>query len=223
MKNKTTHFVILLLIMLGFLSYVFSINSNKLLVSIATYSLIAGVALYIGLDKKSIGLSKKYIKNGVILALPFMAIIFLVALVIFTLQPEIFKDARYQQDSESLFYSIFITLPLYTVLLEELAFRGVLLGSLLRVSSMKTTILLSSITFGLWHSFTASAVSLGTFSKDLTVPSIAVVIAIVVITSFAGWFFAWLRLKSNSLVAPILVHWSINATGIILAYFAWNV
>ena len=42
----------------------------------------------------------------------------------------------------------------------------------------------------------------------------------VVFTSLAGVVLCWLRLRSNSLVAPVLAHWTVNGLGVIVAALA---
>ena len=37
-----------------------------------------------------------------------------------------------------------------------------------------------------------------------------------------GVFFWWLRDRSQSLLAPMALHWSTNALGYLFAYAAWN-
>jgi uncharacterized protein len=46
------------------------------------------------------------------------------------------------------------------------------------------------------------------------------VIVTVVFTSLAGVVLCWLRLRSNSLVAPVLAHWTVNGLGVIVAALA---
>jgi uncharacterized protein len=46
------------------------------------------------------------------------------------------------------------------------------------------------------------------------------VIATVVFTTLGGVVLCWLRLRSNSLVAPVLAHWTVNALGVIVTLVA---
>lgn len=108
---------------------------------------------------------------------------------------------------------VLIRIPLVTALGEEVAFRGVLLGLLLVWYSPFRAAVLSSALFGLWHVLpgvdaleTTTAAQLGT--GFLGAASVA---GQVFVTGFAGMVFAWLRLRSGSLVAPVLAHWGLNA------------
>jgi membrane protease YdiL (CAAX protease family) len=52
-------------------------------------------------------------------------------------------------------------------------------------------------------------------NKDLRRRKYGSIIGVVLITASAGVVFAWLRIISNSVVAPWLVHWSINSSGML--------
>jgi membrane protease YdiL (CAAX protease family) len=110
--------------------------------------------------------------------------------------------------------------PFGTALIEEVLFRGVLLGLLLQHNSSLVAILISAIIFGLWHIFPTIAMLennkiLAKANKDLRRRKYGSIIGVVLITASAGVVFAWLRIISNSVVAPWLVHWSINSSGML--------
>jgi len=46
------------------------------------------------------------------------------------------------------------------------------------------------------------------------------VTADVIATAIAGMFFTWLRILSGSLIAPWLVHWTINGSSMVSVLFA---
>ena len=66
---------------------------------------------------------------------------------------EAFRDTRYRLDWEHALLTAFVLIPVGTVLLEEIAFRGVLWGLLRRVRGGGTVIatIVSSVLFGLMH------------------------------------------------------------------------
>jgi membrane protease YdiL (CAAX protease family) len=223
MNNKISiYYTIALLASLGFASYIFSIvsSANKTIAIIASYLLVMSIAMLANLTWDSIGLSKDSLVKGFIYALPFIAVIVVGAIGVFLFKSEIFQDERYKQGSSLVLFTVFITLPFFTVLIEELAFRGVLFGMLQNIVSQNYAVILSSISFGVWHVFSANALS--SAAIPATIPKVLVVVSVILATSIAGAFFTWLRLKSGSLITPILVHWTINSVGIILAYFAWQ-
>lgn len=144
------------------------------------------------------------------------ALIVGVLLTIFIFWPSVFLDARYNLSFISYIREVFVRLPFMTVIVEELVFRGVLLALLMRFLSTSKSVAISSVLFGLWHIGTATAVT-----TQFYVPQPLIIVAVVVATSLAGALLAHLRIRSNSLIAPILVHWAINAGAITLARLAW--
>lgn len=101
-----------------------------------------------------------------------------------------------------------VVIPLGTAVFEETIFRGVLLGVLLRRSSRTKAVVISSVAFGLWH-----LVPLNVDSGRRAVAALGVV----AVTTAAGVLFAWLRLRSGSLLAPILAHVATNSFAYVAA------
>jgi membrane protease YdiL (CAAX protease family) len=134
-----------------------------------------------------------------------------------------FQDRRYNHGLSTAFYSALVLLPIKTVFFEELVFRGIILGLVLKIKASKwTAVIVSSLLYGLWHLSTATGVkgdkALGGLGNNSIIISIGVVLA----TTFAGMLFCELRLRSKSLVAPVLAHWFINGTAIVLAALSWR-
>jgi membrane protease YdiL (CAAX protease family) len=111
-----------------------------------------------------------------------------------------------------------VLIPLTTVIPEEYAFRGVLWGLLRRQSGRRVATAVSSALFGLWHVFPA----LGGGAANDSVAGVlgggvagAVlrVAGTVLFTGLAGVLFCELRDRSDSLLAPILLHWAVNGFG----------
>jgi membrane protease YdiL (CAAX protease family) len=121
--------------------------------------------------------------------------------------------------------TVLVVIPLGTVLPEELAFRGLLLSLLGRRWSVPAATLLSSGLFGLWHVLpslgggAADAAIASTVGGDTAGMGIRVVAA-VCFTSLAGVVHCWLRLRSGSLLAPMLAHWTVNGLGVIVMLLA---
>jgi uncharacterized protein len=127
-------------------------------------------------------------------------------------------------DREAL-WAILVVIPLGTVLPEELAFRGLLLDLLGRRQGMLAGTLLSSALFGLWHVLpslgggAANAAMVGMVGAG-TPGTVARVVVTVGFTSLAGVVLCWLRLRSGSLLAPVLLHWTVNGLGVIVTLVA---
>lgn len=111
-------------------------------------------------------------------------------------------------------------IPVGTALFEEVAFRGVLLGALLRAGSRRRAVAVSSAVFGLWH-VAPTAVALRVNDVAVASPEgLGAMAGAVAATTVAGAAFAGLRLGSGSLLAPILAHWATNASGLLAAAWA---
>lgn len=193
-----------------------------------TTAFVAGLVL-LGIMQRAqlslheIGLSKKTAIHGAKYGAIGALAIITVELIAFLIVPTLFKDQRYDQSYTLAFRAVFILVPLRTILLEEFAFRGALLSLCLRVFSTKQAVILSSLLFGIWHILPSLTIASFTLPIVEVVAHKAVgIVAIVLATTCAGIFFSWLRLKTRSLAAPMLVHWAINSTGIILAAIIWH-
>jgi membrane protease YdiL (CAAX protease family) len=114
-------------------------------------------------------------------------------------------------------YQALIRIPVGTALWEEIAFRGVLQAALRRVMPKATAIAVTSCVFGVWHirptlqALRANGLA-GTRGR-----AVAGVAAAVATTTAGGVLFSWLRERSGSLTAPILLHVATNSGGLIAA------
>jgi uncharacterized protein len=132
-------------------------------------------------------------------------------------------DSRAAISGGRLAYELGVSIVLLTAIPEEFAFRGVLLGSALRMWGPWRASLVTSALFGLWH----IAPTLGTMSDNHefrgAVASVAgqslVVLGAIAVTFAAGLAFCWLRLRSRSLVAPVMAHAATNGLALTVAWF----
>lgn len=121
-----------------------------------------------------------------------------------------------------LLWRVLIRVPFGTVLLEEIAFRGVLWAMVRRRRGTAWATAVSSLLFGLWHVLpsrglsrsNAAAAALGTGPAGTTLSVAAAVAA----TTVAGIVLCELRRRSGSLVAPAALHWALNGFGYLLAW-----
>jgi membrane protease YdiL (CAAX protease family) len=113
-------------------------------------------------------------------------------------------------------YHLVLRIPLATALAEELLFRGVLLALLRRRRPPAAAVLWTSLLFGAWHVLPTIDHYQGNPASTLgTDPSRGrwlAVLATMAATTAAGGSFAWLRLRSRSLLAPVLAHAAVNAS-----------
>lgn len=131
-------------------------------------------------------------------------------------------DSRAQISGGRLLYELAVPILLLTAIPEELAFRGVLLGSAVRLWGPWRASLITSALFGLWH----IAPTLHTMSGNAEVASasaslagqVLVVLGSVAVTFLAGLAFCWLRLRSGSLIAPVIAHVATNGLALTVAW-----
>lgn len=114
--------------------------------------------------------------------------------------------------------AVFVVIPLGTVIPEEFAFRGVLWGLLRRRSGRRVATLVSSALFGVWH--VAPSLAGGPANEAVsgvmgggTLGLVVRVVGTVVFTGAAGVVFCELRARTDSLLAPMLLHWAVNGLG----------
>lgn len=116
-------------------------------------------------------------------------------------------------------YDALVRIPLGTAVCEEVIFRGAMLGMLLRRRTPLSAVVVSSLLFGLWHVFpTLDTLHLnpaGALVEGSALRTTGAVIGTVAATSAAGVGFAWLRLRANSVVAPIVAHAALNVTALL--------
>ena len=114
--------------------------------------------------------------------------------------------ARTDLSGATLLLRILVVIPVGTVLVEELIFRGVLAGLLHRLTGEGAALLVGAVLFGLWHVFPAWRDSAG----SATAGRVGAAVGTFAFTLAGGLVFGWLRSRSDSLVAPMLGHWATN-------------
>lgn len=128
---------------------------------------------------------------------------------------EWFADGRADLGVGGMLVRALVVIPVGTVLVEELAFRGVLHGLLRRRLDVRPALLVGAALFGLWH-LTPTL----TGALDAGDPALGVTVGTVAATTVAGIGFGWLRVRSGSLLAPILAHIATNSVAFALAWTA---
>ena len=126
----------------------------------------------------------------------------------------LFTSSRTEVSLSRMWFEALVAIPLGTVVLEELAFRGVLLGLLLTRLRVVPAVTACSILFGLWHVQGAVTTTSGS-----TVHVVGAVAGTVVATTTAGVVFCWLRLRSQSLLASALAHLATNSVALATAWY----
>jgi len=116
-------------------------------------------------------------------------------------------------------YELLVRVPLGTALAEEVIFRGALLGLFLQRHPRRVAIAMSSLVFGFWHVLptldTLHLNPVGSLTHGDALRTGAAVLVSVLTTAAAGWGFAWLRFRADSLLAAVLAHWSVNSLALL--------
>ena len=221
--RRSVAFVVLLTILL--------VSVDLLLMDQRAWTVLAAVLAVVllcllareaGLDSDDLGLRRDRLWRGLRLGagLSVLAVLAIAVAVFVPALASAFNDDRTPDDLASLLVKIFVVIPLRTVLLEELAFRGVLWGWLAKCRGERIATWGSSLAFGLWHVPPALVVLKTNDALASSSPggTWLVMGGIVVGTTVVGLLLAELRRRSQSLAAPALLHWTVNAGGTVGSY-----
>jgi membrane protease YdiL (CAAX protease family) len=191
-------------------------------VNLAVAALTVLLAWWGGVGAADLGLARDRVGAGLRLGggVAGLAAAVIVAGALLPWTRSLFEDQRIADidGGGELAYQVLVRIPLGTVVLEEVAFRGVLLGLLSRWWSTGTAVAVSSLLFGLWHihptldALSANELATGAASRA------GAVAGAVAFTAASGVLFCGLRLASGSLLAPMLLHAAVNGISTLAAY-----
>src|SRR4051812_10857261 len=111
------------------------------------------LARHAGLSWHDLGLSRRTLLPGLkyaVGAVLAVAVIYAIGIALPLTRPA-FHDVRYHLHLGAALLTAFIIVPIGTVLLEEVAFRGVLLGLVRKHRGAAWASITSSVLFGMWH------------------------------------------------------------------------
>jgi hypothetical protein len=134
-----------------------------------------------------------------------------------------FFDDRRVRDASSgeAAYHLAMRIPLATALAEELLFRGALLALFRQRRSDAAAVLWSSLLFGAWHVLPTIDHYQGNPASELIADlgrgRRLAVLATALSTAGAGVVLARLRLRSGSVLAPVLAHAAVNVSAYLAA------
>lgn len=178
---------------------------------------VAGILVILarraGLSWEDLGLARRAVRRGMLwagIAVVVVAAVLLAGIAVPWIRSA-FLDVRYQLDAGSALVTALLVVPLSTILLEEVAFRGVLFGLLHQRQRTAWAFGVSSTLFGLWH-----------ILPYLPAAKFETVASIVGITALLGLVLCELRRRSGSLLAAVGGHWAANGLGVLLAAMLWS-
>jgi membrane protease YdiL (CAAX protease family) len=117
-------------------------------------------------------------------------------------------------------FAVLIRVPVGTALLEEVAFRGVLLAMLTRRYGTAWGVAGSSVAFGIWHLLPSLDLAAGNAAIGSALgahPLVAAAIGMVA-AGLAGAFLCLLRIRYDHLIAPLALHATANSLAYLLAW-----
>lgn len=113
---------------------------------------------------------------------------------------------------------VLVRIPVFTALIEEAFFRGVLHAALAALYPIEVAVWLGAGLFGLWH--IGPGLDQAQAGSKGTPAGVLHTLATIVATTMAGLFLVWLRLETGSIWASVAVHAAINMTMAVFARFA---
>ena len=139
---------------------------------------------------------------------------------------ELYRDSRYHLSLGDALLTTFVLIPVGTVLLEEVAFRGVLWGLLRRIGGTAVATCVSSALFGLWHilpslGLTGDNEAIGSVVGRGRSAQVVAVLGTVAFTALSGVVFCELRRRSGSVLASAGLHWAVNGLSVLASAAVW--
>ncbi len=189
----------------------------------------AGSLLYarlVGASWENLGLSAHYLIRGtlvgIVISIPI--IIGIVAVAAIPLFRNLFSDGPSKHKSSRMtVFELLLRIPFGTALSEEVIFRSVLLGLLLSTYSTLWAVALSSMLFGIWHIIpTLNTLSSNDSFSELIDEQrhrrIGYLLLTIVVTMVAGAGLSWLRMWTDSVITPWVVHTCINSVAVLSGF-----
>jgi membrane protease YdiL (CAAX protease family) len=195
-------------------------GSAHFVTNLAIAIVVLTIGLAIGLSRDELGLARTHLRAGVRLGLVAAGLIGAVV-VIAALIPGtagFFEDDRVDVSFADMALRVLVVIPIGTVLVEEVIFRGVLHGLLRGRFDIRRSALWGATAFGLWHLFPVwrsyDNVGVGDLGRW------GAVLGTFVATFVAGLGFIWLRHRSGHLIAPVFAHIATNSIPFAVAWLA---
>ena len=198
--------------------------SAYLVTAVAASAVLLGLLRSAGGTWSDVGLGRDTLRPGATWGMVLGAgtTVAVVAAVLAPPTQQLFLDPRVEgAGSGAIAFAALVRVPLGTVLLEEIGFRGVVYALAGRMWGVGWATAFSSVLFGLWHVHPAmdlvtSHPSLVRFSGVLAVATA------VLVASLIGAAMCELRRRSGSLLAPAALHWTADALGYVAAHLAFQ-
>jgi membrane protease YdiL (CAAX protease family) len=183
------------------------------------------LACWSGLGLSTIGLDRRYVWRATVvglLGLGLVALAFSTALAVPGLRTAFYDGRVGAPGVRELLWLALVRIPLGTVILEEVAFRGVLPalfggGERWRWSA----VLAAASLFGLWHALPSLALPQNALVQAHlgSLPIAGISVLAMLAAAAAGVVLHWCRHTGRGLVTPALVHLATNSGALLLAWW----
>ena len=186
-------------------------------VNLGLAAALLALARRLGLSWEALGLGGAALGRGLAVgAAPaaLIALAYAAALATPRLRPMLADGRVVGLAPRALAFGALVRVPLGTVVLEEVAFRAVLLAIWSAEQSVAAGVAGSSAVFGLWHIVPTLALldANGVQGRGVRTRAVA---GAVLATGLGGAGLCALRLLTGSLAAPVLVHTASNSIGLV--------
>lgn len=190
-----------------------------------TAGCLVALAYWSGLDPSRIGLDRRHVWRAAaigLLGLGLVALVFGAALSIPALRTIFVQGGMDARPAGNLMWEVLVRIPLGTVLLEEVAFRGVLPALFGAGKQWRWgAVLGAAALFGLWHVHPALALGHNAIVREHfgILPLAVVPVLVMLAAAVAGVVLYWWRHAGRGLLSPALVHLATNSGALFFAWF----
>lgn len=166
------------------------------------------------LQVRDIGFTTRMLGRSILCGLGLTALIIIPALALRQLLPSLGISETFVRlegfSRAELWWRVLVRIPIGTGLFEEVLFRGIFYGYLVRHYSPSRALFQSSLFFAFWHIMPALKVILVDFRITAPLPLLGLWLIGLAGAFMAGMVFAWLRMRTESIVACLIAHILIN-------------
>lgn len=166
------------------------------------------------LNIRDIGFTGENLGKSLLYGLGLTAIILIPAFILRSLLPGLGLTSSFVRlegfSRAELWWRVLVRIPLGTGFFEEVLFRGIFYGFLIKHYSSRRAILYSSLFFAFWHIMPALKVILVDFKVSSPLSMIGLWLTGLAGAFVAGAIFAWIRNRTGNIAGCLVAHILIN-------------
>jgi len=166
------------------------------------------------LNARDIGFTKKNLGKSILYGLGLTALIMVPAFALRQLLPSLGITGTFVRlegfSRTELWWRVLVRIPLGTGLFEEILFRGLFYGFLIKQYTSRRAIFQASLFFSFWHIMPALKVLLADFKVTSPLSLIGLWLVGLAGAFVAGLIFAWIRNRTGNIAGCLIAHILIN-------------